>query len=284
MAIDSSCFVPMDQICRTKTGDTGDLVILDAVADWIDSEPLCGTGISEQIDPWLDPLIDALMPRIRACVASLVVEFAIVCGVRGGQFIGLRLVYHKRSRKETEGLARKLLKHAGIERVLRWALDNPERAGSENFPLAVLEGRVQEQVMIQGCSIRDLCAVSLDRPQCLVVFVNRRLSSTLDTRRADKADARDAEVPWYRYDLYFLRRLLTLSPLQISHAVLERELPGLLLTHPGQWVVYHGAERLGIFETEEEAEQIAIERGIPEKHTYLQFIEEEASPYFGCRS
>ena len=78
-----------------------------------------------------------------------------------------------------------------------------------------------------------------------------------------------------------LCRDLRVSPLQISHAVFEREFSRIIKEHPGEWVVYYKDNRLGIRPTEAEAEQLAIDLDIAEDDTYLRMIEEEPPLSFG---
>lgn len=80
-----------------------------------------------------------------------------------------------------------------------------------------------------------------------------------------------------RFLAYPYRKLVGFgSPLQESYAVFIRELPDLVRNHVSGWVVYYKGERLGIAPTAEEAERIAIKRGISEHETFVQAIPERA--------
>jgi len=73
-----------------------------------------------------------------------------------------------------------------------------------------------------------------------------------------------------------LRELLDSEPLpmiQKSIDVFRRDLPELLRTHPGQWVAYHGDERVGFGRTETELYQRCFARGLTRDDFIVGFAE-----------
>ncbi len=73
-----------------------------------------------------------------------------------------------------------------------------------------------------------------------------------------------------------LRKLLDSEPLpmiQKSIDAFRRDLPELLWTHPGQWVAYHGDERIGFGRTETELYQRCFARGLTRDDFIVGFTE-----------
>jgi hypothetical protein len=73
-----------------------------------------------------------------------------------------------------------------------------------------------------------------------------------------------------------LRELLESEPLpmiQKSIDAFRRDLPELLRTHPGQWVAYHGDERIGFGRTETELYQRCFARGLTRDDFIVGFTE-----------
>jgi hypothetical protein len=58
-----------------------------------------------------------------------------------------------------------------------------------------------------------------------------------------------------------------------AHEVYERELPQLLQERPGQWVAYHGAERIGFAPTKQEMYQVCRDHGFDLDETLVECIE-----------
>src|SRR5690242_9857546 len=64
------------------------------------------------------------------------------------------------------------------------------------------------------------------------------------------------------------------SPLiREAHEVYQRELPQLLQERPGQWVAYHGAQRIGFAARKQEMDQVCRERGFDLDETLVECIE-----------
>ena len=64
------------------------------------------------------------------------------------------------------------------------------------------------------------------------------------------------------------------SPLiREAHEFYERQLPQLLQERPGQWVAYHGAERIGFAATKQEMYQVCRDRGFDLDETLVECIE-----------
>ena len=61
--------------------------------------------------------------------------------------------------------------------------------------------------------------------------------------------------------------------LTLAGETFERDLPDLLRTHRDQWTAYHGARRLGIVKTYQEAHQLYIALGIHPYEVVIWCIE-----------
>jgi hypothetical protein len=73
-----------------------------------------------------------------------------------------------------------------------------------------------------------------------------------------------------------LRELLHSEPLpmiQKSIDAFRRDLPGLLQTHPGKWVAYHGDQRVGWGESQTELYQRCFARGLTRDDFIVGFTE-----------
>jgi hypothetical protein len=69
--------------------------------------------------------------------------------------------------------------------------------------------------------------------------------------------------------------LMKAEPLPLVQKSIEafrRDLPELLQTHRGQWVAYHGDERLGFGETETELYQRVFRRGLTRNDFVVGFV------------
>jgi hypothetical protein len=214
----------------------------------------------------------ALASRLKSSVGSLPVQFAVMLHEQSGRFVPILHVFRKGQREISVRLAQALPDCPAIDGLLGRAV----RTGfvSENFRLTSTgKAVVAEQ------AIHDIGVIVIADTHCMIAFLNRRLRP----RGAEEANDPGAWTPWDNYVLDALRERFRVSPLQISHAIFEKELPRLLREHPGQWVVYYKDECLGIRPSEAEAEQLAINRGITERETYLAQIEEEPPLSVGCR-
>ncbi|MCY2989909.1 MAG: DUF5678 domain-containing protein [Planctomycetota bacterium] len=69
-----------------------------------------------------------------------------------------------------------------------------------------------------------------------------------------------------------LMRAEPLPMVQTSIDAFRRDLPELLETHRGQWVAYHGDERLGFGETETELYRRAFRRGLTRNDFIVGFV------------
>jgi hypothetical protein len=58
-----------------------------------------------------------------------------------------------------------------------------------------------------------------------------------------------------------------------ADAAYHRDLPQLLLERPGQWVAYHGAERIGFAPTKQEMYQVCRNRRLDLAETLVECIE-----------
>jgi hypothetical protein len=74
--------------------------------------------------------------------------------------------------------------------------------------------------------------------------------------------------------------LVSPKVLEASEAF-RSELPGLLEERPGQWVGYHGTERIGFAATKEEMYRRCRERGLDEDDFLVTCIEPEEDLMFG---
>jgi len=52
--------------------------------------------------------------------------------------------------------------------------------------------------------------------------------------------------------------------IQQAYLAFERDAPSLCREHSGEWVAYHGDERIGLAATRAEAWQECLRRGLPE--------------------
>jgi hypothetical protein len=58
----------------------------------------------------------------------------------------------------------------------------------------------------------------------------------------------------------------------------DRDLPELLKTHYGQWVIYHGDDRFGPAETFQELDSVCQAQRIPIGEQVVRMIEPEVEP------
>jgi hypothetical protein len=57
-----------------------------------------------------------------------------------------------------------------------------------------------------------------------------------------------------------------------AYEAFRRELPQLLQTHPGKWVAYSGARRLGLGDTKTDLYQMCLSRGLPRREFIVDRI------------
>ena len=69
--------------------------------------------------------------------------------------------------------------------------------------------------------------------------------------------------------------------LQLSQETYEADLPELVKKHVGSWVVYHGAHRYGVFETELDAWDSCENESVPFTERFVRQI--VIDPPFGNR-
>jgi hypothetical protein len=72
---------------------------------------------------------------------------------------------------------------------------------------------------------------------------------------------------------------------QRSHGAYTRELPELLKQHHGQWVAYHGDQRLGFSRSKAKLIKECLRRGVPDEEFGVFLVEpyypDEDILYFG---
>jgi hypothetical protein len=66
--------------------------------------------------------------------------------------------------------------------------------------------------------------------------------------------------------------------IQKAHDAFVRDLSQLLAERPGQWVAYHGDERIGFAKTKVQLCQECQRRGLDEEEVIVYCIEEEFGP------
>jgi len=73
-----------------------------------------------------------------------------------------------------------------------------------------------------------------------------------------------------------MQELMDSDPLPMIRESIDafrRDLPGLLKTHRGKWVAYHGDERLGFAKTQTELYQQGFRRGLTRNDFIVGFVE-----------
>ncbi len=66
-----------------------------------------------------------------------------------------------------------------------------------------------------------------------------------------------------------------LPMIEAASAQFRHDLPGLLNDRRGQWVIYHGATRLGFGGTKTDLLQACYSRGYPDDELYIAKVQED---------
>src|SRR5260370_15296884 len=96
-----------------------------------------------------------------------------------------------------------------------------------------------------------------------------------DTSNPTPASSPAPDVP-PQPDAALAPSLLPIHPMiQRGQAAFRRDLPELMKTHEGQWVAYHGDQRIGFARSKFKLVQECLRRGIPDEEFVVRGIAPE---------